>query len=296
VAARVATATDIPEVTGSPPAGVRHIFLCADDYGIAPGVGAAIRDLIGRERLTGTSVMVATPTFGASEALSLASLTNSDRRLSIGLHLTMTAPFRPLSRGYRPLDQDAFPSIGRMIALGFLRRLDAAALAAEVAAQFEAFRQAFGHPPDFVDGHQHVQLVPQVSEAVLAATKAHAPGAWVRQCGRAVPLAARLGDRKGVLLDLMSRRFRRLAKTHGITTNLAFAGTYDFADATRYADVFPRFLDTLPDGAVVMCHPGFVDAELERLDPLTSRREEEHAYLAGERFAALLASHGATLA
>jgi predicted glycoside hydrolase/deacetylase ChbG (UPF0249 family) len=34
----------------------RHIWLCADDYGIAPGVNTAIRDLIARGRLNATSV------------------------------------------------------------------------------------------------------------------------------------------------------------------------------------------------------------------------------------------------
>ena len=37
-----------------------------------------------------------------------------------------------------------------------------------------------------------------------------------------------------------------------------------------------------------MCHPGFVDAELERLDPLTKQREREYAYLAGDDFPAVL--------
>jgi predicted glycoside hydrolase/deacetylase ChbG (UPF0249 family) len=45
-----------------------------------------------------------------------------------------------------------------------------------------------------------------------------------------------------------------------------------------------------------MCHPGFVDAELQRLDPLTTLREKEYAYLAGDRFPELLAAHGMTLA
>lgn len=274
----------------------RRIFLCADDYAISPGVGAAIRDLLGRGRLTGTSVMVATRTFGASEALLLSSLADTGRRLSIGLHVTLTAPFRPLSSGYRPTDNGVFPTIGSMIKRGFLRRLDPQALAAEIAAQFEAFRRAFGRAPDFVDGHQHVQLVPQVSEAVLAATKTYAPKAWVRQCGRVGALAARLADRKGLVLDLMSRRFRRLAAAHELATNLAFAGTYDFADGRSYAELFPRFLNQLPDGALVMCHPGFVDAELESLDPLTTRRQEEYAYLMSDAFPALLESHGAALA
>ena len=45
-----------------------------------------------------------------------------------------------------------------------------------------------------------------------------------------------------------------------------------------------QFLDSLPDGGLVMCHPGFVDDVLVSLDPLTTQREHEHAYLAGERF------------
>ena len=33
-----------------------------------------------------------------------------------------------------------------------------------------------------------------------------------------------------------------------------------------------------------MCHPGHVDDELKRLDPLTTVREREYAYLAGDGF------------
>jgi predicted glycoside hydrolase/deacetylase ChbG (UPF0249 family) len=46
---------------------------------------------------------------------------------------------------------------------------------------------------------------------------------------------------------------------------------------------------------LIMCHPGFVDAELQRLDPLTTLREHEYAFLAGETFPDLLASHGVAL-
>jgi predicted glycoside hydrolase/deacetylase ChbG (UPF0249 family) len=47
---------------------------------------------------------------------------------------------------------------------------------------------------------------------------------------------------------------------------------------------------------VVMCHPGFVDAELQRLDPLTTLREKEYAFFAGDDFPAVLARHGVALA
>lgn len=267
----------------------RRIRLCADDYGIAPGVNGAIRDLIARGRLNATSVMVLPPSFSRGEADALAHA-NATGRAAIGLHVTLTAPFTPLTAGYRP----PFRPIGATLVAALMRRLDRKALAAEIAAQFEAFASAFGRAPDFVDGHQHVQLFPQVREAFLAATERLAPGAWVRQGGSAAP--PRLGDPKGLLIDRLSRAFRTRATAAGIATNPAFAGTYSFKTGADFAEIFPRFLDGLPDGGLIMCHPGFVDAELIRLDPLTTHREREYAFLASDAFPAMLAAHGAALA
>ena len=89
---------------------------------------------------------------------------------------------------------------------------------------------------------------------------------------------------------------RRAAAALGVRTNPAFAGAYEFDDDADFAVLFPRFLDALPDGGVVMCHPGFVDAELRRLDPLTTLREKEYAFLAGDAFPALLAAQSVALA
>ena len=50
------------------PDAARHIWLCADDYGIAPGVNRAIRELIAGGGLNATSVMVLSPNFNADEA------------------------------------------------------------------------------------------------------------------------------------------------------------------------------------------------------------------------------------
>ena len=45
----------------------RRIWLCADDYGISPGVNRAIRDLIENSRLNATSVMVVGPAIGRDD-------------------------------------------------------------------------------------------------------------------------------------------------------------------------------------------------------------------------------------
>jgi predicted glycoside hydrolase/deacetylase ChbG (UPF0249 family) len=44
-----------------------------------------------------------------------------------------------------------------------------------------------------------------------------------------------------------------------------------------------------------MCHPGFVDESLVSLDPLTSHREHEHAFLGGAHFPRLLEANKVTL-
>ena len=165
----------------------------------------------------------------------------------------------------------------------------------EIAAQLRAFLDAFGHLPDFVDGHQHVHLFPQVRDAFLKVVAETAPDAWVRQCGRARS-ARRLRDRKGLVLDILSVRFRRKARRLGVATNPAFAGAYAFTPKADFAKIFPRFLAGLPDGGLIMCHPGFVDAELERLDPLTTLREHEFAFFNSDDFPKLLGRHGVALA
>lgn len=278
---------------GHPP---RRFWLCADDYAIAPGVDAAIRDLVQRGRLNATSVMVVAPAFRADELEQLTALNAERKRVAIGLHLTLTAPFRPLTSPFEPLRDGRFLPLGALLQASLTRRLRGDQIAGEVAAQLEAFARAFGHAPDFVDGHQHVHLFPQIRGPVLAAIRRAAPHAWVRQCGRRLPLMQRLGDPKGLFLDALSGTFRRRARAAGVRTNPAFAGTYAFRPEADFAALFPSFLAGLPENAVVMCHPGVVDAELTRLDPLTDLRAREYAYLRGDEFPRVLARHGLTLA
>lgn len=279
-------------------AALRPIWLCADDYGISLSVNKAIRELVMRGRINATSVMVVAPRFDRSEAASLAVLNAGSRRVAIGLHVTLTAPFKPLSVGFLPARRGAFVSLEGMMARGTLRLLDRNRLAVEIATQLKAFVTHFGRAPDFVDGHQHVHLFPQVREALLRVMMEVAPRAWARQCGRAVAPARRYAERKALLLDALSRKFRARAAAHGIATNPAFAGAYDFATAEDgdYARLFPEFLKKLPAQGVVMCHPGLVDAELVQLDPLTTQREREYAFFADDAFPGLLRAQGVALA
>jgi chitin disaccharide deacetylase len=274
---------------------MRRIWLCADDYGISAGVNRGIRDLIERGRLNATSVMVVGGAGGRGEVEALKSAAAGSARCAIGLHVTLTAPFRPLTMHFRPLHDGLFPPFAKLLRAGLARQLDPEIIRTEVIVQLKAFGELFGHPPDFVDGHQHVQLFPGVRDGFLDAVKEAVPNAWVRQSGRQGSLAKRLSAPKALFLDLLSAQFRGRAARAGVAVNPGFAGAYDFTGAPDFAPLMAEFLDGLPEDGLIMCHPGFVDEALIALDPLTTQREREHAYLAGEQFPLLLAANKVTL-
>jgi predicted glycoside hydrolase/deacetylase ChbG (UPF0249 family) len=266
----------------------RRIILCADDYAIAPGVSRAIRALIAKGRLNATTAMTIFPEL-QEEAAALRD-TKSPIRFSVGLHVTLTGGYQPLAAN--PLKgADRLPSF---VELGNPLRVDRGAVEAETTAQLAAFRAAFGRAPDFVDGHQHVQLLPAVRAPFLAAVARGAPQAWVRQCGPA-RAAGYFTDVKNVLIAWGSVGFRAEARRQGLAMNPAFAGAYNLWGNEDFGGLFSGFLKDLPEGGVVMCHPGFVDETLRARDPLTDRREAEYAFLASERMPSALAAAGVSL-
>jgi predicted glycoside hydrolase/deacetylase ChbG (UPF0249 family) len=274
---------------------LRHFWLCADDYGLSPAVSAGIRELIAIGRVNATSVMTVSPHLSSEEAHALKNLNAGTKRAALGLHVTLTAPFAPLSPNFAPLRNERFLPHPETMRAAMARRLKPELLAAEITAQCRAFVDLFGRPPDFLDGHQHVHLLPQARDAFLRVVWEMAPTAWVRQCARARS-ARGLRGRKALALDVMSLGFRRKAHRLGIVTNAAFAGAYDFDRGRDFARLFSRFLTGLPEDGLIMCHPGHVDETLVRLDPLTDQREREFVFFNSDAFPQVLAVQGYALA
>src|SRR3978361_1646894 len=109
----------------------RRIWLCADDYGLSEGVNRGIRDLIDRGRLNATSVMVVGAAIGRDEVKALQEVAVKSPRCAIGLHATLTAPFRPLTMHFRPTDGGMFLPFAKLLRAGLLRRLDVEMIHAE---------------------------------------------------------------------------------------------------------------------------------------------------------------------
>src|SRR5258707_10895312 len=202
--------------------------MCADEYGVRPAVNRALRDLIERGRLNATSVMVVGPSIGRDEVSALRTASANSSRCAIGLHVTLTAPFRPLTMHFQPLDGGMFPAFPKLLRAGLLRRLDPEIIHAELRVQLSAFNEIFGRKPDFVDGHQHAQLFPGVRDAFLTAVKEAAPNAWVRQGGRNQPLARRLGPPKALVLDILNAEFRPPPARAKHPFNPRFPGAFAF--------------------------------------------------------------------
>jgi len=272
---------------------MNSLTLCADDYGLAPGVSRAIRQLIVAGRLQATGCMTGSPHWPEAAR----ELKPLDGRADIGLHLTLTdqVPLGPMP-GLAP--EGRLPPVGAMVKRAVLGRLDRAEIAAELDRQLNSFEAAFGRAPDFIDGHHHVHQLPGVREAVIAAwrTRLNRRG-WVRSCWE--PPTAILGRgvdwTRALVISELGRGMRRMLVREGVPHNRSFRGVYDLSDRVPYGRLFTAFTDRPGAATLVMCHPGLVDAALVAADCVTHRRESEFHYLASDECGRSLAARGLQL-
>ncbi len=273
---------------------MKRVVVCADDYNLSPGVSKAIRELIAMGRLNATSVMTIFP--GLKEEAKALSDTPSPAPIQIGLHLTLSGGFQPLASPPTATEDGKLPDFKALFSPLALLKVSRKAVALEIEAQMKAFEGAFGRMPDYVDGHQHCHIAPSVRRTFVETVARLAPKAWVRQCAPAQKRALLTADNKTRVIGAFSIALARLAKRAGLAVNSSFSGAYEFAGSERFEDLFPRFIDELTDGGVVMVHPGFIDDVLRSRDILVERREEERSLLASDRFHTAMKDAQATLA
>jgi predicted glycoside hydrolase/deacetylase ChbG (UPF0249 family) len=263
----------------------RAVF-CADDYGLAPGVNEGIAGLIAAGRLSATSCMVGLPDWrpgvaGLREAIAKSAA-------DVGLHLTLTDQ-RPLSRAPRLAPGARFPGLARLLPRALARQLPAEEVKDEIRAQLDAFEDAWGAPPDYVDGHQHMHLLPTVREALVEEIGRRYPAGsvYARDCRERPGTILRRGVavQKALFLAWLGGGFATLARRAGIPMNEGFAGLHDFSGRVPFRQLMQAFLREPGPRPLIHVHPGRVDAALRERDSLTGPREVELAYLASADFA-----------
>lgn len=274
------------------------LVLCADDYGLSPGVSRGIAELIAAGRLTATGCMTASP-FWREEARGLRGLSE---RADVGLHLTLTE-HAPLTGMPRLAPAGRLPSNGRLVLASLRGSLAEPAVQAElrgeIEAQIDAFEAAFDRPPDFVDGHHHAHQLPGIGALVIEAfeRRVRPHGGWLRVCRE--PRAAILqrgSPLRALAIDALGATYAAEVRARGIAANDSFRGVRSFSPRERPERIFPLFLRGGGRRPLAMCHPGHVDEVLRGLDPVVDAREAERAYLASAAFAEALEAAGVRLA
>ncbi|HEX4159057.1 MAG TPA: ChbG/HpnK family deacetylase [Rhizomicrobium sp.] len=244
----------------------KRIVLCADDFGLAPGVSCGILELLEQGRLSATSCMVNYPEFNA-DARSLRAFRGD---ADIGLHFSLT-DHRPISR----------------VALEcHLRPPARSAMRDAVERQLEKFCEAMGMRPDYIDGHQHVHVLPVVREAVVDVAKRI--GAYIRIPRDPIDRAMwrRPAPLESAYLSRASRALEKLARGAGIVTNHGFRGVRTFQEKIPFGHLFRKMIAGAGEGCLVMCHPGHVDSTLAGRDLVLEQRAEEWSYFSGPDFPA----------
>lgn len=264
---------------------MKQLIVNGDDFGMAPGVNRAIVRAHREGILSSTSLLANGASF--DEAVRLA---RENPRLGVGVHLNLTQG-RPLSdpgtlgallgAGGEFLGS-AEPLYFRML----LNRISEGAIEQEFRAQIEKVRDA-GLRPTHLDGHQHVHMWPPVfrvtarlaAEYGLAGVRSSRErrvdfrGLWRRNSGFRGTILQQAGV--GLGLAYLSVTSRAALAEAGVATPDYFYGV----SATGFLNrgTLEDILRDVPDGvSELMAHPGYVDAELERVETrLVAQREKE---------------------
>ncbi len=266
------------------PSTLKPLIVCADDFGIEPGVDAAIVDLAQSGRLSATGCLVTAVRFPEAAPLL------SGLPVDIGLHLNFTECLG-LPGFYAPL--------GNLIALTYTRRISRLQVRGQINTQLNLFEQHVKRVPDFVDGHLHVHQFPIIREELLGAlTERFGPKMpWLRdtqptQMSHALPFMQRF--KAHVIGALGARSLVRQATRVGAIVNDGFMGAYDFSRPhPPYLVMLAEWLKHARINSVLMTHPAqFASENLA----FGKDRMEEYRVLGSEDFIALLEKNQLTIA
>ena len=243
-------------------------LLHADDLGLAEGVDAAIIDLAQSGRLLGASLLVN----GPNAAKAVKAWRGLAEPPPLTLHVCLT-------EGHELPNCPDLPSgFGTLLLASLLpwqRRRIAPQLRRVLLQQISRYRQLTGLRQIRLDGHQHIQLVPLVLDAVLDLARSESIS-WVRTTREDLPegLPLRLWWRslqtggliKWCVLQLLSGLAVPRLHRAGLQTNWRFAGV--LFSGSMFGTAFRRCWETAHSPSriardsqpVVLIHPALLHA------------------------------------
>lgn len=259
-------------------ASVKRIILCADDYAQSAAISAGIVQLVEQKRLSAVSCFSEAEFWSHSDN----SLLQYRELIDIGLHFNLTQAFTNTAIEARPLN--------RVIGLSLSGRIDRAQITKTLQRQLDHFENVANQMPDFVDGHQHVHVLPVIRSIVI--------GELERRYGDKKPYLRAVNPRlsvhadfiKVLVLKLLGSGFQQLAQRHGMQTNRGFGGIYSLQPQTDFAALMTQWLASANHGDLFMCHPGAHVTDQgsayasDNSDPIGATRPREFAFLLSAEF------------
>ena len=245
----------------------KYLIVNADDLGISVAVNGAIRRAHSGGIVTSASLLVNMP----ASAHAVEEVIRPSPGLGVGVHLCLTSGGPVLAPAQVPLLADAvtgrfcrgFVGLWRLVR-SKQREEALGQIGEEWAAQVqraESLRIAIDH----LDGHQHVQMIPELFE--LAVRLARERGLAIRVAGESFSVgsrgllgwAARVAN-GGVLKNLVLRRFAKVNRRRwpDVPSTDHYFGALDTGRMTL--GPLQRILRVLPEGiSEITVHPGLAD-------------------------------------
>jgi len=284
---------------------VRNLIVNADDLAWAEGVNRGIAEAHRNGIVTSASILANGAAFASA-----VELVKAAPSLGLGVHLNLSdgKPVSPPATVPSIVnDRGAFKGGPEALLLHVARRnLRLKEVEIEWESQIHKVVNA-GIQPTHLDGHKHVHMLPGMFEIVLrlakrngiAAVRISHEGSSLRAAlssgeNQNIPLVMKQGVQARVL-KLLARDARALAETAGIASTDYFCGIAQTGELT--IEGMKCLLQNLPEGTTeMMCHPGFMDKELEEsATRLQDSRELEVQILTDPDIRNLVASQGIRL-
>ncbi len=238
--------------------GQKRLIINADDLGYSLGTTRGIIEAHTSGIVTSASAFVNLASSASSMTLALAEAPF----LGIGLHVNLTVG-SPLTDNADTLTDENSMFLDSRRFMGRINAMDLVQVEAEVRAQVARFVELTGKHPDHLDAHKHMMYMHADLLAILVKI-AGGLGVPVRRA-RADEYAETGGT--AVTADMLA--------AHNIVSTDHFISRYMGAHKVSLGDLLNILMD-IPNGTTeLMCHPGYVDSELEHQSSYTEWREME---------------------
>ncbi len=252
----------------------KRLIVNADDFGRTPGVTEGILRAHREGIVTSTTALMNMP--GAASGLMRAK--EDCPRLGLGVHLVFTSG-RPLLPGEwvgSLVDAHGY-FLSQEAILADPERLDLGELKSELKAQIKTFHNAVGRPPDHLDAHHFVHILPRFFEVYLELVKeAGVPTRlpFPRNEKELAQSSLELGMPPDQLRAIIRADWALLEKYPARSTDhyiMSFFGE----EAVTLTHLL-HILDGLNDGSTeLMTHPGLADEMLRQQSSYNVQREKE---------------------